>query len=95
VTTVIPWGSVLGPILFNIFVGDLDSGIEHTLSGFANDTKLSGVVNMLEGKGVIQGDLDSLERWACANIIQQSQVQGPAPGSGQSQAQTQAEQRMN
>ena len=57
-----PQGSVLGLVLFSIFVRSIDSGIECIFSSLlmTPSALLSGAVYRAEGRDAIQRDLDSL-----------------------------------
>ncbi|XP_074393977.1 triadin isoform X7 [Zonotrichia albicollis] len=63
----VPQGSVFGLVLFNIFIADMESGFQCTLSEFTNDsddTQVCDAINTLEGRNNTQRDLVRLERWA-------------------------------
>ena len=57
----IPQGSILGPILFTIFINDLPDSIESTCKVFADDTK---IYNNPEKANILQEDLNKLQIWS-------------------------------
>ena len=64
VTSGVPQGSVLGPILFLIYINDIDNGMSAYISKFADDTKLMIPAISTINCDNLQSDLDKLNRWS-------------------------------
>ena len=68
VTSGVPQGSHLGPILFNIFINDLPKYIKNChLLLFADDAKIYTKIDNISSAQLLQNDLNSFENWCIAN----------------------------
>ena len=64
----VPQGTVLGPILFLIFINDMNSCILHSiLRSFADDTRIMRAIKTTEDSALLQEDLNRVIKWASDN----------------------------
>jgi len=60
----VPQGSVLGPLLFLIYINDIDEDILSKFEKFADDSKVAKVVNNTNDAELLRGDLEKLNKWS-------------------------------
>ena len=65
----VPQGSILGPLLFVLFINDLPSGLSDgtNISLYADDTKIWRKISSLSDCISLQADIDNLNEWAIQN----------------------------
>ena len=64
VSSGVPQGSVLGPLLFLIFINDLPDVVKSSMKIFADDTKVYHTVSTLPDIQELQDDIDALQTWS-------------------------------
>ena len=60
----VPQGSVLGPILFFVYINDLEEGVTGNILKFADDSKLFRKAKEIGDKQKLQDYIDELIKWS-------------------------------
>ena len=64
VTSGVPQGAVLAPLMFLIYINDLPEGVKSYMSLFADDAKIMKTIKNEESCKELQEDLDKLHEWS-------------------------------
>ena len=64
VTSGVPQGTILGPILFLLYINDISENVSSHTKMFADDTKLYNTIHSIADCEILQADLDKLSNWA-------------------------------
>jgi len=70
VTSGVPQGSVIGPLMFVLYINDLPEEVESSIYLFADDTKIFKIINTEEDQTYLQRDLNKLNKWTETWLLQ-------------------------
>ena len=67
----VPQGSILGPLLFILFLNDIAIGLTDgtSITYYADDTKIWRRIYKMDDHYILQGDIDKLLNWSARNLM--------------------------